>query len=198
MSSTIGNGNPVGICQPPGGAGPSSARRRSDRRGPPARGWRWRRRPRPARPGSRRRRCRTSAHIGRSGKPNRRRWRRPLMSRATIATQPTMPRIQVRVPADRALRPAADELEVRVQARHGGAAREVPDDAADGQQAAEGDDEGRHADVGDDEALERPDRRPRGRMPMAEGDDPAEREVGADARGRWASSRSSAGRRSWR
>ena len=86
---------------------------------------------------------RTSAHIGRSGKPKRRRWRRPLTSRAMIATQPTMPRTQVSVPPMRALRAAADELERRVEAGHGRAAGQVPDEAADRQQAAEGDDERR-------------------------------------------------------
>src|SRR5450756_90493 len=59
--------------------------------------------------------------------------------------------------ADRANGPPADELEVRVQAGNGGAAGEVPDDPADRQQPSERDDERRHADVGDDEALERPD-----------------------------------------
>ena len=98
-----------------------------------------------------------------------------------IATQPTTPRTQVSVPADRSLRAAADELEVRVEAGHGRAARQVPDDAADRQQAAEGDDERGHADVGDDEALERADARRRGAIAEAEGDDPAEREVRADA-----------------
>ena len=45
--------------------------------------------------------------------------------------------------------------------------RLVPDKPADRQQAAERDDEGRHADVGDDETLDRADAARRGRCPMA-------------------------------
>ena len=146
-----------------GGRSPVLLARRPGWPGPSARGWRWRRRPGPARPGSRRRRAGPRPTSGRSGKPKRRRWRRPLMSSATIARQPTRPRIQVSVPPDGSLGPAADELEGGVEAGDGGATGEVPDDAADRQQPAEGDDERGHADVGDDEALERPDERRPGR-----------------------------------
>ena len=97
-----------------------------------------------------------------------------------MARQPTTPMIQVRVSAHGSLGPATDELEVRVQAGHGGAAREVPDGSADRQQPAQRDDERGHADVGDDEALERPEA---GSEDDAEGqgDEPAEGEVRADA-----------------
>ena len=120
---------------------------RSDTRGPPTQ---------PTTPSS------TSAHIGRSGNPYRRRCRRQLIRIATIARQPTTTERPGQGAPDRALGAAADELEVRVQPGHGGAAREVPDRAPDREQPAEGHDERRHADVGDDEALERPDERPRG------------------------------------
>ena len=82
--------------------------------------------------------------------------------------------------ADGALRAAADELEVRVQAGHGGAAREVPDGSADRQQPAQRDDERGHADVGDDEALERPEAGSEADAD-GQGDEPAEGEVRADA-----------------
>ena len=102
------------------------------------------------------------------------------MSNATIARQPTAPTIQVSRSADRSLGAAAEQLEVRVEARDGGAAREVPDDPADRQQPAQRDDERGHADVGDDEALERPDRQRRGEA-EGQGDETSGRGSPADA-----------------
>ena len=76
-----------------------------------------------------------------------------------MARQPTMAISQVTTSADRAERAAADELEGGIEAGHGRALRLVPDHAANREQAAQRDDERRHADVGDDEALEGADRR---------------------------------------
>src|SRR6185312_10262380 len=83
-------------------------------------------------------------------------------------------------PADGALGAPTDELEVGVEARHGRATRQVPDDATDRQEPAESDDERWHADVGDDEPLERTDRGTE-RDADSEGDGPAEREVRREA-----------------
>ena len=64
------------------------------------------------------------------------------------------PTIQLRVAAERAPGPAAQELEHRVQRGDRLALRELEREAAPDEQAAQGDDERRDADVGDDEALQ--------------------------------------------
>ena len=82
-----------------------------------------------------------------------------------MPTQIRMPTEPAQGRAERALRPAAEELEHRIEARHGGALRQLPDDAAEREQPAERDDERRDADVGDDEALEAAEQPPRRARP---------------------------------
>jgi hypothetical protein len=82
--------------------------------------------------------------------------------------------------ADRSQRAAAEELEGVVQAGHRGSARHLPDDTPQRQEPAEGDDERRHADVGDDEALEGPDPDAKSEA-QGKGEDPHQRAVEGDA-----------------
>ncbi len=81
--------------------------------------------------------------------------------------------------ADRALRTAAHQPERSVQRRDGLAARHPPRRAAPHQQAAERDDEGRHAEISDDKTLQRaePDA---DEEPGRERDDPGRRIFEAD------------------
>ncbi len=81
-------------------------------------------------------------------------------------------------PADRAPSASTQELECGVEAGDRGAVREVPDRAANREQAAQRDHEGRHADVGDDESLDRAHERSQADAERQR-DEPPEREVGA-------------------
>src|SRR5262249_48381009 len=56
--------------------------------------------------------------------------------------------------ADRAFRSAAHEAEPRIKRRNGLPTRDPPGAAAPDQKTAERDDEGRHAQIGNDEALQ--------------------------------------------
>ena len=134
----------------------------------------------------------TSAHIGRTGKPKLCRWRRLLTSNAMIARQPMMPRTQVRSPPIEPAVPPPMRRKVPSKPRYGGAAGQQPHRPAQGQEAAERDDEGGDADIGDDEALEATDERPE-TEPQGEGDDPRERVVQPEPRP--AATRSGAARR---
>ena len=98
-----------------------------------------------------------------------------------MATQPMIARTQRQQAADRSLPAAAEQLEGVVQRRTTAAPSErYQTTPRIEQQAAQRDDEGWHADVGDDEALERSDGGTEADA-EAERDDPPEREVGADA-----------------
>src|SRR4029077_16557287 len=82
-------------------------------------------------------------------------------------------------PAERAGGPTPDQDETGIVGRDGRAAAEDPHDATEAEQTAQGDDEGRDPDVGDDEALQPADERAEA-DPEREGDDPADRMVDPD------------------
>ncbi len=73
--------------------------------------------------------------------------------------------------AHRTPRPAPHELEGGVHGGHGTSARQRPGRPPPHQQSAQGDDEGGHPHIGDDEALEQADDGSQG-QPGDEGDDP--------------------------
>ena len=77
-------------------------------------------------------------------------------AQASSATQPALPL------AERALRPAAEELERRRRAERasGPACPHAEDEAAPDEEAAQGDDERRHPAVGHEEPLQEADRGP--------------------------------------
>ena len=74
-----------------------------------------------------------------------------------MAMHAMMASAQVQSPPSEPVGSAADHAEGAVDAGDRRPLGEHPDDAAEGEQAAERDDEGGHADVGDDEALEAAD-----------------------------------------
>src|ERR1700722_14044452 len=75
--------------------------------------------------------------------------------------------------ADRAFRSTAHQPKSRVERSDGLSARDPPRPAAPNQKAAERDDEGRHAQIGDDVALQRADKDAE-RQPGRERYDPGE------------------------
>ena len=101
--------------------------------------------------------------------------RQTTAAQATSADDPAPGR------ADRAVAAAAHQLEGRVHRRDGVAAGHPPGGAAPDQQAAERDDEGRNAEIGDDEALERADQQRRATKPDRQRDDPDRRIAEAEA-----------------
>ncbi len=107
------------------------------------------------------------------------RWRRALMIAAMMARQARMPTIQAPGGADRAFRAAAHQAEIDVHRRNRLAARHEPGGAAPDEQAAERDDEGGHAEKGDDDAMQRADQRADD-QPAGQRDDPDGRVIEAE------------------